>query len=150
MQKLNLPQFDIKIQENNGKTEIFDVLRKKYVILTPEEWVRQHFVHLLINHYKYPKSLISLESGLKYNELKKRSDILIYDRDGKPFLLVECKSADVGLSDATFKQLSTYNFTIKSPYIAITNGLHNFCCKIDHEKGSFEFLKDLPAFDNFE
>jgi hypothetical protein len=146
MKKLNLPQFDIKIQESNGKTEIFDALRKKYIILTPEEWVRQHFVNLLVTHYQYPKSLISLESGLKYNELQKRSDIVVYDREGKAFLLVECKSADVPLSEATFKQLSTYNFTIKSPYIAITNGLNNFCCRIDHEKGSYEYLKDLPAY----
>ncbi|MFL5728166.1 MAG: type I restriction enzyme HsdR N-terminal domain-containing protein, partial [Cytophagaceae bacterium] len=85
MQKLNLPQFDVKIQESNGKTEIFDALRKKYIVLTPEEWVRQHFVNLLIQHYNYPKSLISLESGLKYNELQKRSDIVVYDREGKPF-----------------------------------------------------------------
>jgi hypothetical protein len=149
MKKLNLPQFDIKIQESKGKTEIFDTLRKKYVILTPEEWVRQHFVNMLINHYQYPKSLISLESGLKYNELQKRSDIVVYDREGKPFLLIECKSADVALSQQTFRQLSTYNFVIKSPYVAITNGLNNFCCKIDHSLGTYEFLKDLPAFKEF-
>ena len=146
MIKLNLPQFDIKIQDKDGKSEIFDIIRKKYVLLTPEEWVRQHFLHLLINHYQYPKSLIKIETGLKYNQLQKRSDIVVYDREGKPFLIVECKSTDVALSQKTFEQITRYNFTLKSRYVVITNGLQHFCCSIDHEKGSYEFMKDLPAF----
>jgi hypothetical protein len=146
MIKLNLPQFDIKIQDKDGKSEIFDIIRKKYVLLTPEEWVRQHFLHLLINHYKYPKSLIKIETGLKYNQLQKRSDIVVYDREGKPFLIVECKSTDVPLSQKTFEQITRYNFTLKSRYIVITNGLNHFCCSIDHGKGSYEFMKDLPPF----
>jgi hypothetical protein len=146
MIKLNLPQFDIKIQDKDGKSEIFDIIRKKYIMLTPEEWVRQHFLHLLINHYKYPKSLIKIESGLKYNQLQKRSDIVVYDREGKPFLIVECKSTDVALSQKTFEQITTYNFTLKSRYIVLTNGLQHFCCSIDHEKGGYEFMKDLPPY----
>jgi hypothetical protein len=146
MIKLNLPQFDIKIQDNDGKSEIFDVIRKKYVLLTPEEWVRQHFLHLLINHYQYPKSLIKIETGLKYNQLQKRSDIVVYDREGKPFLIVECKSTDVPLSQKTFEQITTYNYTLKSKYVVLTNGLHHFCCSIDHEKGAYEFMKDLPPY----
>jgi hypothetical protein len=147
MIKLNLPQFDIKIQDKDGKSEVFDIIRKKYVLLTPEEWVRQHFLHLLINHYQYPKSLIKIETGLKYNQLQKRSDILVYDREGKPFLIVECKSTDVHLSQKTFEQITTYNFTLKSKYVVLTNGLQHFCCSIDHEKKGYEFMKDLPKYE---
>ncbi len=145
MKKLNLPPFDYNIREIDGKRSIFDILRKKFVVLTPEEWVRQHFVHLLINHYHYPKSLMRIESGLKYNQLNKRSDILIYDREGNPFLIVECKSVDVEISPKTFTQASVYNLSIKARYVAVTNGLNTFCCLINHEIESFEFIKDIPS-----
>lgn len=148
MQKLNLPSFQYKIREINGKAEIFDIIRKKFIILTPEEWVRQHFISLLIDHYKYPKSLIRIESRLKYNQLQKRSDILVYGRDGTVFLIVECKSADVKISQSAFEQVARYNFSLKSKYIAVTNGLQNFCCCMNHEKGDYEFMKDLPAFES--
>jgi hypothetical protein len=146
MQKLNLPSFEYKIREINGKTEIFDIIRKKFIILTPEEWVRQHFINLLIHHYKYPKSLLKVESGLKYNQLQKRSDIVVYDRTGNIFLIVECKSTDVKISQNTFEQVARYNFSLKARHIAITNGLQNFCCKVDHEKDQYEYLKDIPLF----
>jgi len=147
MEKLNLPSFDYNIREIEGKRSIFDVLRKKFVALTPEEWVRQHFVHLLINHYQYPKALMRIETGLKYNQLNKRSDIMVYDRQGNPFLIVECKSADVKVSEKTFSQASVYNSTIKARYVAVTNGLKTFCCLINHVEGSFEFIKDIPSMD---
>ncbi len=143
-QKLNLPQFDVKIKKEEGKTFIFDSIRKNYFLLTPEEWVRQHFLHLLINQYNYPKSLIKVETGLRYNKLLKRSDIIIYDREGKPFLLVECKSADQKINQAAFDQASVYNMTIKAQYIALTNGLKTFCCKISQETKKYEFIPDLP------
>lgn len=146
MHTLNLPAFPYKIREINGKAEIFDIIRKKFIILTPEEWVRQHFINLLIEHYKYPRSLIRVESGLKYNQIQKRSDILVYDRDGKVFLIVECKSADVKISQGAFEQVARYNFSLKARHIAVTNGLQNFCCSMNHEKGDFEFMKDLPEF----
>src|SRR5688500_89897 len=146
MQKLNLPSFEYNIREINGKAAIFDVLRKKFVVLTPEEWVRQHFVNFLINHYSYPKSLIRLESGLKYKQLQKRSDIQVFDREGNIFLIVECKSADVKISQNTFEQVARYNFTLKAKFVAITNGMKHFCCSIDHEKQKYEFVKDLPEF----
>jgi hypothetical protein len=146
MHKLNLPSCDFNIREINGKPSIFDILRKKFIILTPEEWVRQHFVNLLINHYNYPKSLIKIESGLKYNQLQKRSDIVVYDRTGNIFLVVECKSADIGISQEIFEQVARYNFTLKARFVAITNGLKHFCCSIDHENQKYEFEKDLPVF----
>ena len=146
-QKLNLPQFDVKIKKEEDKTFIFDSIRKSYFLLTPEEWVRQHFLHLLLNHYHYPKSLIKVETGLRYNKLLKRSDIIIYDREGNPFLLVECKSADQKIDQAAFDQAALYNMTIKARYMAITNGLKTFCCKISHESKKYEFIPDLPVLE---
>ncbi len=137
--------FDIKIKNVDGKNLVFDPLRKKFVVLTPEEWVRQHFVHLLINKYKYPKSLIKLESGLKYNKLSKRTDIVVYDRNGDTFLVVECKAAHILLNQETLKQVTTYNLTMKAKYIAVTNGLQHFCCAIDHKEKACTFLNDLPV-----
>jgi hypothetical protein len=143
-QKLNLPQFELKIKEEEGKKLIFDSIRKNYFLLTPEEWVRQHFLNLLVNHYQYPKALIKVETGLRYNKLLKRSDIIIFDREGKSFLLVECKSADQKINQASFDQAAMYNMTIKAKYIALTNGLKTFCCRIDQESRQYEFIPDLP------
>jgi hypothetical protein len=143
--KLNLPQFELKIKEEEGKKYIFDHLRKSYFLLTPEEWVRQHFIHLLLNHYKYPKSLIKVETGLRYNKLLKRSDIIVFDREGKPFLLIECKSADQKINQSSFDQAAMYNMTIKARYLAVTNGLSTYCCVIDQELKSFQFIPDLPT-----
>jgi len=126
MQKLNLPSFDYKLTEIGGKAHIFDIIRRKYVQITPEEWVRQHVLHWLINHYQYPKSLIRTESGMKYNQLMKRTDILIYDREGNPFLLVECKAPHIKCSETVLNQALQYNATLKAPYLLITNGLEHF------------------------
>ena len=147
-QKLNLPQFELKIKEQEGKKFIFDSIRKNFFLLTPEEWVRQHFLNLLISHYKFPRSLIKVESGLRYNKLLKRSDIIIFDRNGKPFLLVECKSADQKINQSSFDQASMYNMTIKAKYIALTNGLKTYCCRIDQESRKYEFIPDLPPMED--
>ncbi len=143
--KLNLPQFEIKIKEEEGKPYIFDYIRKNYFLLTPEEWVRQHFINLLLSHYRYPKALIKVESGLRYNKLLKRSDITVYDRSGQPFLLVECKSAVQKISQSSFDQAAMYNMTTKAKYIVLTNGLKTYCCSIDQELKKFEFVADLPS-----
>lgn len=147
MQQLNLPPFEYKIREIEGKPAIFDILRKKYIILTPEEWVRQHFIHFLISHYRYPRSLIKIESGHKYNQLQKRTDIMVYDRTGNVFLLIECKAADTPVSQKTFEQVARYNIPLKAPYIAVTNGLTHFICHVDHEKKAYRFLQDFPPFE---
>lgn len=144
LSKLNLPQFEVKIKEIDNKAYIFDSIRKKYILLTPEEWVRQHFINLLINHYQYPKSLLKVESGLKYNRLSKRSDILVYDREGNPFLLVECKSTDIPVNQAGFNQVAMYNMTIKAAFVILTNGLKTFCCKINQETKEATFIADIP------
>ena len=135
---------DHKFKEIEGKNYIYDRFRKKYLLLTPEEWVRQNFLILLIEEKKYSKNLIKLESGLKYNNLSKRSDILVYDNSGAPFLLIECKAQDVKISKKTLEQVSRYNLTIKAPFICITNWSKTYCFEIDFESNTSRQLKDLP------
>lgn len=146
MHALNLPQFEYQIKNIGSEVHIFDIIRKKYVKNTPEEWVRQHMIHLLINHYAYPKNLISCEKGLSVNKLAKRSDIVVYNNDLKPYLLIECKAPKVALSQETFHQAARYNSTLKAPYMCISNGLITFSCKINFDTNNFEFLNDIPPY----
>lgn len=148
MQSLNLPTFEYQVRQTEGKVQIFDELRKKWLVLTPEEWVRQHFIHFLINHKQYPKSLIKLEGGLKYNSRSNRSDVVVYNSAGEPLLLVECKAAEVPLTQQVFDQAARYNHVIKAKYLIITNGLKHFCCQIDHVAGKYNFLQDIPPYQN--
>ncbi|MCU0323774.1 MAG: type I restriction enzyme HsdR N-terminal domain-containing protein [Spirosomaceae bacterium] len=144
LETLRLPTFDYKIKEIKGKNCIFDVIRKKFLILTPEEWVRQHFIHLLINQFNYPKSLFRIEGGLRYNQLQKRSDILVYNAEGNPFLLVECKAAEVAINQAVIEQVTRYNLTIKAQFIVITNGINTFCFEADWAKNSYRQVQSIP------
>lgn len=145
MFQLNLPFYNITLKEENGNHFIFDDIRKKYLRLTPEEWVRQNFVKYLIDQKKYPASLIVIEKGLKLNELTKRADVLIY-KDSSPILLVECKAPTVKISQNTFDQISRYNLTFKVPFLIVTNGMDHFCCQIDFENNSYHFLEEIPYF----
>lgn len=145
MQQLNLPSYNITLKEEKGKQYIFDDIRKKYLVLTPEEWVRQNFIKFLVDQKKVPNSLIVIEKGLKLNELTKRADVLIY-KNASPILLVECKAPSVKITQDTFDQISRYNLTFKVPYLIITNGLQHYCCKIDIENNSYAFLEDIPDF----
>ena len=146
MWPLNLPRFEVKIIKEDGKNRIFDLIRKKYVVLTPEEWVRQHFVHHLIHNLNYPKSLIRIESGLQLNALQKRSDVLIYNRDGKPWMLVECKAHDVKLDRKCFNQALIYNMTLGAKFICVTNGMHHYCFRSGAQDAPPEFLEGLPQY----
>jgi hypothetical protein len=146
MYNLNLPSVSLKFKEINGKKAIFDIVRKKYIILTPEEWVRQHFIHFLINKYQYPRSLIKIESGIRFNNIAGRSDIIVYDRKGQVFLLVECKAPTIPLSNIAFEQASRYNQDYKAKYLLITNGLQHFCCEINHQTNSYTYMNDIPTF----
>ena len=148
MTKLNLPDYPIRIRNQGEQQYIFDEFRKKYVVLTPEEFVRQHFLHYLVNELSYPKSLIKVESGIRYNKMAKRTDITVFDREAKPFLLVECKSAKVNLNGQVFDQLSIYNQTIKAKYLVITNGLKHFCCRLDYDLKRYSFIPTIPTFDS--
>jgi hypothetical protein len=146
MHKLNLPAINATLKKEEGKVLIFDVIRKKYIVLTPEEWVRQHFIHYLIHELKYPRSLFRIESSLTYNKLQKRSDILIFDRKGKPWMLIECKSADIRLSQKAFNQVAVYNMTVNAKYLAVTNGMAHFCCEAAKEGEAAIFLEAFPEF----
>ncbi len=143
---LNLPAFNYKIKMMEGRMHIFDIIRKKFVLVTPEEWVRQHFIHFLINQYNYPRSMIRLEGGLKYNSLQKRSDIVIYDRQANPWMLVECKAPEVPLDQQVLDQAAQYNHVLKAPYLVATNGLRHFCCEVDQAGECAVYLKDLPLY----
>jgi hypothetical protein len=146
MYKLNLPSFDYKLKKADGKVWIFDLIRKKYIVLTPEEWVRQHFLHYMIDAFKYPRALIKVEGGLTYNQLAKRSDILIFDRAGSPWMLVECKSPEMKLSEATLQQASVYNATLQAKYLTITNGMNYYCAATDWVEKKTTLLQSLPDY----
>jgi hypothetical protein len=146
MQELNLPQYPIKLKEEKGTTYIFDPIRKKYLVLQPEEWVRQNFIQYLINEKGYSPNLIAIEKGLKLNELQKRADIVIYDKRAEPIVLIECKAPKVKINQAVFEQVARYNVVFKVPYLVVTNGLDHYCAKVDLKANSFEFLKELPDY----
>ncbi len=146
MQQLNLPKYPIKIKEENGVCYIFDVIRKKYLVLQPEEWVRQNFIQFLVNDKDYIASLIAIEKGLKLNELQKRADIVVYDKQAAPIVLIECKAPKVNINQEVFEQVARYNMVFKVPYLLVTNGMDHYCAKVDFETNSFEFLEDIPAY----
>jgi hypothetical protein len=148
MEKLNLPAYSFQITKSaTADLLIFDPLRKKKVLLTPEEWVRQNIIHFLIEEKKFPESLISLEAGIKVNRQSRRYDALIYSRSGTPLVLVECKAASVAILQDTFDQVTAYNRTVKANYLLITNGIKHYFCKINMETKRYEFLDDIPVFD---
>jgi len=143
---LNLPTYPIRIKEEENGTYIFDVIRKKFLLLTPEEWVRQHLVHFLVEEKKYPRSLIQLEGGLKLNNLQKRSDILIFNNIGQKIVLIECKAPSVKISQETFDQIARYNFIHQVKWLVVSNGLQHYCCAIDFENQSYRFVEELPEY----
>jgi len=146
MQKPNLPPSDFKLKSEEGNQFIFDIVRKKYLVLTPEEWVRQHFIHLMVNHLAYPKSLIKVETGLAYFKSAKRSDIMLCDREGGNFLLVECKAADVKIDRKALNQVSVYNKELKARYVALTNGMVHFIWEYRSDENKYYQLKEFPKF----
>lgn len=143
---LNLPSYPLRIKQENTGTYIFDEIRKKFLLLTPEEWVRQHLVQFLIRDKKYPRSLIKLEGGLKLNSLQKRSDILLFNNLGEKILLVECKAPAVRITQDTFDQIARYNFIHRVHWLLVSNGLQHFCCEIDFEKDTYRFVEELPEY----
>ncbi len=148
MEALNLPAFAYKIKKTEDKPWIFDAIRKKYLVLTPEEWVRQHFINYLIQYLHYPKGLIVSERGTTYNTLAKRTDICVYNTAGEVQLLVECKASSVKISAATVQQATTYNQKIKAKYIVLTNGLEHYCWQVDFEKLQTIPLASIPDYQN--
>ncbi|MDO5570587.1 MAG: type I restriction enzyme HsdR N-terminal domain-containing protein [Bacteroidales bacterium] len=147
MQPLNLPKFECKIKTIDEKSFIFDNQRKKYIALTPEEWVRQHFVNFLINNKKYPYGLIGNEVGLNLNGMKKRSDTVVYDKEGKPLVIVEYKAPSIKITQEVFNQIVRYNMVLRVKYLIVSNGINHYCCSIDYNTNSYTFLKDIPYYD---
>ena len=147
--ELNLPKYDVKIVNDAGRIKIFDFVRKKYLVFSPEEWVRQNFVQHLIHQHGCPASLIAIEMGLKYNQMSRRADIVVYGKTGEPLLIVECKSTEVKITQETFEQIARYNHTLKVPYLVVTNGIKQYCAKVNIEKGDFQFLKEMPDYEDF-
>ena len=148
MKELNLPQYSFKITGDEKSEMIFDPVRKKYVKLTDEEWVRQNFLQYLIRQGKYPPGLIRVESMFKINNLKRRTDILLHNRRGEPVMIVECKAPDIPVNDIVFDQIVCYNMEFKVPYIVVTNGLVHYICKVNHEDKTWEFLNVIPLFED--
>jgi hypothetical protein len=146
LKELNLPQYSFKITGDEKSEMIFDPLRKKYVKLTDEEWVRQNFLQYLIQQGKYPAGLIKVEATFKFNNLKRRADILLHNRRGEPVMIVECKAPDVPVNDIVFDQIVCYNMEFRVPYIVVTNGLVHYICKVNHEDKTWEFLNVIPLF----
>jgi diaminopimelate epimerase len=146
VQKLNFPTYNFRIKNSENKLFIFDEIRKKFVVLQPEEWVRQHCVQYLIEEKKYPKSLINVEKELKINSLKKRYDIVVYNSDGSIHLIVECKAPNIAISQATFDQIARYNIALKASYLMVSNGLNHYYCTINDIEKKYRFLKELPSY----
>jgi len=146
MEPLSLPAYSYKLKDSGGNTFILDQVRRKYVLLTPEEWVRQHIIHLLHAHLHYPLSLMSVERGTKYNKLQKRTDLRVYSSQGSPLLLVECKAAHVPISQATVQQVAVYNQTIAAPYLMVSNGRDHFCWHVAPGTDQVTPLAFLPPF----
>lgn len=146
MQQLNLPNYSLKLKKEGVRTLIFDPIRKKYLVLTPEEWVRQNFIQFLIHEKGYPASLIAIEMGIDVLKTKKRCDIVLFNNEGKANVIVECKAPSIKISQETFDQIARYNMTLKTNLLIVTNGLQHYICVMDHENECYHFLKDIPNY----
>jgi hypothetical protein len=143
---LNLPKYETKIVIRDGKKVIFDVIRRRYIALTPEEWVRQHFVHFLIDHKGYPVSLMANEVLLNLNGTKKRCDTVLYKRDLTARMIIEYKAPQIEITQAVFNQITNYNFVLKVDYLIVSNGINHYCCKMDYVNHTYTFLEDIPDY----
>ncbi|MGY3795366.1 type I restriction enzyme HsdR N-terminal domain-containing protein [Aquimarina sp. 433] len=146
MQKLNFPAYQFRFKSSENKISIFDRIRKKFIILNPEEWVRQHTIQYLIENKKYPESLINVEKLIKVNDLNKRYDIIIFNPDGSIYLIIECKSPTVKITQHVFDQIARYNLALNAEYLMITNGMNHYYCQLDYVEKRYSFLKDIPDY----
>lgn len=146
MDKLNLPTYNFNIKLEGQRKLIFDSIRRKFVVLTPEEWVRQNFISYLVDSKNYPRGLIAVEKKVDVNRMPQRSDIVLYNNKANPLMIVECKAACVKISQDTFNQIARYNMKLQVPYLVVTNGLTHYCCRIDYETNSFKFIPEIPDY----
>ena len=147
MNALNLPKTELKIISKGKKWTVFDILRRRYVSLTPEEWVRQHFIHFLIEYKGYPAALLGNEISLDLNGTRKRCDSVLYDHEARPIMILEYKAPHVPITQETFRQISRYNMKLHVPWLIVSNGMEHYCCQINYEKGEYHFLSDIPPYD---
>ena len=147
MTRLNLPPFEIKLRGTKAQPQIFDILRKKYIALTPEEWVRQHFVHFLVEHKGYPAALMANEIQLKVGEKTLRADSVLYSRDLKPRMIIEYKAPHIPITQKVFDHISIYNMLLHVDYLVVSNGLQHYICKMDYNDKKYLFLEDIPDYE---
>lgn len=148
MIKLNLPPFEIKLRGTQARPMIFDILRKKFIALTPEEWVRQHFIHFLVEHKGYPSALLANEIQLTVGDKVLRADSVLYSRNLKPRMIIEYKAPHIPISQKVFDQISIYNMLLHVDYLVVSNGLQHYICKMDYESKKYVFLEDIPSYEN--
>ena len=146
MNGLNLPPYAIQLREVDGRRQIYDFLRRKYVALTPEEWVRQHFVHYLVDHLGYPKGLLGNEIALRVGEKRLRCDTVVYDRQLRALMIVEYKAPDVELTPQVMDQVMSYNALLRVGCVVLSNGLEHYCCRMDYEKKEYSFVRNIPLY----
>ena len=145
--QLNLPPFDASLSERQGRPMIMDVLRRKFVALTPEEWVRQHFVHFLIEHRGYPKGLMINETELRVGDKRLRCDSVLYTKALRPQMIIEYKAPHIQIQQKTFDQIAVYNLLLHADYLVVSNGIQHYCCQMDYENRSYRFLTEIPEYD---
>ncbi len=145
MQTLNLPEAELKVVKREGRTFVFDMLRQRYVALTPEEWVRQRFVHFLIQHKGYPSTLLGNEISLTVGNNARRCDTVLYDTRAKPRMIVEYKAPHIAITQKVFDQISRYNMALHVDYLTVSNGIAHYCCRMDYKRGCYSFLSDIPS-----
>lgn len=148
MIRLNLPSFEIKLRGSKERPLIFDILRKKYIAITPEEWVRQHFVHFLVEQKGYPASLLANEIQLTVGDKVLRADSVLYSRELKPRMIIEYKAPHIPITQKVFDQISIYNMLLHVDYLVVSNGMQHYICRMDYEGKKYIFLEDIPDYDD--
>lgn len=146
MKQLNFPSYSFRLKNSENKISIFDEIRKKFIVLTPEEWVRQHVIQFLLQDKNYPKSYVNVEKIVRVNGMPKRYDAVVFRPDGSIFLLIECKAPEVTITQSVFDQIARYNMVLEAEYLMVTNGLNHYFCQMDYEKETYHFLRTLPDF----
>lgn len=148
MYRLNLPPYNIRIRSNNSRKEVFDILRRKYVALTPEEWVRQHFIHYLTEHKNYPAAYLANEVELRIGNKRLRCDSVLYNSSLIPKMIIEYKAPEIEITQKVFEQISTYNMLLHVDYLVVSNGINHYCCKMDYTNQKYLFIQDIPDYQN--
>jgi len=150
MERLNLPTYSFNIKSEGERKYIFDGIRRKYILLTPEEWVRQNFIRYLSEEKQYPLSLFGVEMHFRINKLSKRGDIILFNRKGEAKVIVECKAPAVRINQKAFDQIARYNMKFRVDYLIVTNGMQHYCCRMDYEKGTYTYLEEIPSFEDLD